>query len=94
MSIMLGFSAIAGTRMQIPTSPISISKRNNLGAFLNSKPSQSQITANENFLAKQDLQLSNENFIKYIENLQIKANKESAEKAQSAAIKERVCKYV
>ena len=42
MSIMFGFPTIAGTRMNIPTSPISILKRNNLGAFLNSKPSQAQ----------------------------------------------------
>ena len=94
MSIMFGFPTIAGTRMNIPTSPISILKRNNLGAFLNSKPSQAQIAEKEKFLAEQDLQLSQSNFVKYIQNLQSKSNKESAQQAQAQNIKNRVCKYV
>ena len=94
MSIILGVSAISGTRMQIPTSPVAITRRNNLSTFFNSNPSQAQIDTKEELLAELDLQLSQSNFVKYIQNLQAKSNKESAQQAQAQNIKNRVCKYV
>lgn len=85
-----------GTRMATPISPFEITRRNKIGIidFLNSNPTSAQITAKETELAKQDLAVSQTNFVNYILNLQIKANKENAQQALAQNIKNRVCKYV
>ncbi len=87
---------MVGPRMATPISPSAITRQNNVGIinFLNSNPTSAQITTKETDLAKQDLAVSQTNFVNYILNLQTKANKESAEQAQSQNIKNRVCKYV
>lgn len=85
-----------GTRIATPISPSAITRQNKIGIinFLNRNPTSAQIIAKETELAEQDLAVSQTNFVNYILNLQTKANKESAQQAQSQNIKNRVCKYV